>query len=288
MYSRTDLAVEKIEGTDAQIDGIRDESYRKGAATVTKIFIENDTAAAHIGKPIGEYITAEIPDILSGNAEEFDEISEILAKEISDLMPDSPETVLVIGLGNRDITPDALGPKTTENILATRHISDNLAREIGLEDIKKVAVLSPGVLGQTGIEVSEILLGICNRIKPEAIITIDALAAGGISRLCRTVQISNTGITPGSGVGNARFEISSRTLKIPVISVGIPTVVCASSLIESFCPDISFSEKLPGNDMIVTPSNIDELITNSAKLLGYSINRAVQPDISFEILQALT
>lgn len=288
LNSRTDLAVEKIENMDAKIKGIRNESYLRGAATVTKIYIESSTAAACIGKPIGEYITAEIPDILSGNTEEFDEISEIIAKEISDLLPDSPNTVLIIGLGNRDITPDALGPKTTKNILATRHISDNLAREIGLDDIKKVAVLSPGVLGQTGIEVGEILIGICDRIKPSAIIAIDALAANGISRLGRTVQISNSGITPGSGVCNSRFEISARTMKIPVISIGLPTVVCAASLLENFGGNKEALKDMPDMDMIVTPSNIDELITNSAKLLGYAINRATQPNIDFNILRELT
>ncbi|MBQ0083958.1 MAG: GPR endopeptidase, partial [Clostridiales bacterium] len=189
------------------------------------------------------------------------------------------QTVLVIGLGNREITPDALGPKTTENILATRHISPELARSLGVNLRCRVAVLSPGVLGQTGVEAGEVILGISSKIEPDAIIVIDALASKSVSRLFNTLQISNTGITPGSGVGNSRFEISEKTLKKPVISIGVPTVVTAHTFKDEENNEL---------DMIVTPSAVDRLINDAAKLIGLSVNRALQPFLSFEELQYLT
>ncbi len=282
---RTDLAVEKIENTDKQLKGIESTDYIAGSIKVTRTRITTQDACKRIGKPIGEYVTADIPDI-SGSTEEYGDISAALADEISSLLPKNFKTALVIGLGNRDITPDALGPKTAESILATRHITPETARDIGLADLKSVAVLSPGVLGQTGIEVGEIILGISQRIQPDAVITVDALAALNTSRLCRTVQISNTGITPGSGVGNSRFEISSKTLGIPVIAIGIPTVVCADAIAHELGTDIPTGSAM--KNMIVTPSDIDAKIEHSARLLGFSVCRALQPQISFETLYALT
>lgn len=265
---RTDLAVEKLEETNQKVIGIKNECYFKANIEFTKLKVLSEDASKIIGKPIGEYLTAEIPDIAE-NTSDFDILSKALACEISSFLPCKFQSALLIGLGNRDITPDALGPKTAENILATRHIP---FEKTGC--LRRVAVLSPGVLGQTGIESGEIIKSLCEYINPDVVIAVDSFAAKSTCRLFKTVQISNSGITPGSGVGNSRFEISLKTLGKPVIAIGMPTVSTEF-----------FKENEP--EMIVTPSDIDKLIKNSSKLLGLSLNRALQPDIPFDFLQSL-
>ncbi len=284
MFNRTDLAVEKLTDAAALPNGITNTETFYGDISVTHTVILDDNGATALGKPIGEYITVSL-DCPPQSSTHPEESEEVIAREIKKLLPKNCRCVLVLGLGNRDITPDALGPKTAECILATRHISAALAEEIGLSSLKSVAVISPGVLGQTGIETGEILAAVVERIKPNAVIVIDALAAKSIKRLGTTVQLSNTGISPGSGVGNARQEINSKTLGVPVISIGIPTVVEASTLIYDLTEQ-KHSHSIYGK-MIVTPREIDTIIEHSARLLGFSLNRALQPEIDSEILRVL-
>ncbi len=284
MYNRTDLALEKLNDAKDTPRGITNKEVLYGDITVTHTVIETEDGSSFLGKPMGDYITVTLPAPPQSSAHPEDN-EKVVADEIRKLLPKKCEGILVLGLGNRDITPDALGPKTADSILATRHISESLADEIGLSNLKSVAVISPGVLGQTGIETGEILTAVVNRINPSAVIVIDALAAKSIKRLGTTIQLSNTGICPGSGVGNARKEINSNTLGVPVISIGIPTVVEASTMIYDLT-NTRYEDDTCGK-MIVTPKEIDLIIEHSAKLLGFSINRALQPEIDSEILRLL-
>lgn len=285
MFNRTDLAVEMLKNAPSIPNGVTNREIYHGDICVAHTVIHDKGGATFMGKPIGDYITVTLPDNIESIADTADAES-VIAEQINSLLPKNTKSVLVLGLGNRDITPDALGPKTAECILATRHISEALANEIGLSNLKSVAVISPGVLGQTGIETGEILSAVVKKINPSAVIVIDALAAKSVKRLGVTVQLSNTGITPGAGVGNARQEINEQTLGVPVIAIGIPTVVEAATLIY----DLTEKEQNGATDfgkMIVTPREIDTIITHSARLLGFSLNRALQPEIDSEILRAL-
>ena len=199
-----------------------------------------------------------------------------------------------MGLGNDNITPDALGPRTIDKIRATRHISAELAKSVGLEGLRMVSALAPGVLGQTGIETGEIIMGVSKSVKPSAVITVDALASRRLSRLGCTVQIADTGVTPGSGVGNARAQINEQTLGVPVIAVGVPTVVDAATLANDLLGDNEEDKDLfskldgQGADMIVTPREIDLMIDRAAKLLALAINSALQPTLTVEDIMAMT
>ena len=285
MFNRTDLAVEKLTDASSLPSGITNNEVLYGDISVAHTVIQDNEGSSILGKPIGDYITVTLPCPPQSSTHPEDS-EKVIAEEIKKLLPKDCQYVLVLGLGNRDITPDALGPKTAECILATRHITAALAEEIGLTSLKSVAVISPGVLGQTGIETGEILAAVVERIKPNAVIVIDALAAKSIKRLGVTVQLSNTGISPGAGVGNARQEINSNTLGVPVISIGIPTVVEASTLIYDLTEQ-KHSKQSIYEKMIVTPREIDTIIEHSARLLGFSLNRALQPEIDGEILRVL-
>ena len=197
-------------------------------------------------------------------------------------------TILIAGIGNETITPDALGPKSADNILATRHITGELKRSLGLSGLRSVAVLAPGVLGQTGIETGELIKSVVESIKPSAVIVIDALASRSLSRLGCTIQISDAGISPGSGVGNHRLSLNKETMGIPVIGIGVPTVVDAQTLALELIPEakLSYQQKglvsPRGEQMIVTPREIDLLIERASRLVGMSLNCALHKGLSVE------
>ncbi len=279
MPIRTDLAIESEIGQEVQ--GIEKEELQKGKLKVTRICIKEKEAAKLIGKPMGEYITIE-GGRLTEPVESVTEEIEVIKEEIAKLLPEEGE-IMVTGLGNTDITPDALGPESIRHILATRHIQGEFARSAGLENLRSVSAIAPGVLGQTGIEVSELLNGVVEHMHPSAVIVIDALAAREASRLGSTVQISNTGICPGSGVGNHRKEISEKTIGVPVIAIGIPTVVDAWTLVH----DLTGGTELQGEGMIVTPREIDLLIERASRIIGMAVNGALQPEYHLETLWAL-
>lgn len=238
--------------------------------------IDSEEGERATGKAKGSYITLELPPF-SDNAAPPEEYYQAAADELRGLLPEEG-LVLIVGMGNKEITPDALGPRCAAQILATRHITKELSRVTGLEGLRPTAVLAPGVLGQTGIEVLEILKSLCKSMSPSAVIVIDALASRSLERLGRTVQLSDAGISPGAGVGNNRPQISRETLGTPVIAVGVPTVVDA----ETLARDISGSEqRLTGSTaagMIVTPREIDLLVERAARYLACSINAALHPD----------
>lgn len=285
MLFRTDLALERREILpEGKIPGIETVTYDAPPAKITKIRVTSEEGAQQLGKPVGTYITAEIPP-LSKYADDGERLVSILGRELGSLLPKSG-TVLTAGLGNESITPDALGPESCSMILATRHISGSLARSAGLGVLRPSAVFSTGVLGQTGVETAEVIKGLVELIEPAAVIVIDAFAARKLSRLGRTVQISDSGIIPGSGVGNSRAAINKETLGVPVISVGVPTVVDALTLVRELS-DGEVSENSEDGDMIITPREIDVMISRAARLIGLTVNKALQPHISTEEMMTL-
>ena len=287
MQTRTDLAIENTE-KEAGLSGIVKEELKAGDMKITRIEITNPQTAEIIKKPVGKYITVECKP-LTDNFRDLREEVEIISREINNFLPSERE-VLVAGLGNTEITPDALGAKSMKYILATRHIKGEFARSAGLDNLRSVSVISTGVLGQTGIEVSESIKSLSESLKPSAVIVVDALAARELSRLGCTVQISNTGIYPGSGVGNHRKGITNENIGVPVIAVGVPTVVNAVTLAEDILNRHELEEKdvsPRGESMIVTPREIDLLIERAAKLVGMSINCALQREYDFDTLLSL-
>ncbi len=285
---RTDLAIEAY-GLDNAAKSAAVKTRQAGQLTITSINITTDDLSRLLQKPKGEYVTIEGLS-LTDNFRDVREHIEETAKELSRLIPDEG-LVMVAGLGNCAITPDALGPESTEHILATRHIKGELAKASGLDKLRAVSVISPGVLGQTGIETGEIISSLVKSTKPCAVIAIDALAARSLSRLGCTIQISNTGISPGSGVGNHRMRLDEESIGVPVIAVGIPTVVDAATLVYDLVSenDRASGLKLPENSdkMMVTPRETDIMIERAAKLTGMAINCALQKDYSFDTLAEL-
>lgn len=280
---RTDLAVEarelagKTAAEKGELPGIASREYTEGGTSVSVVDILDERGEQAIGKPKGRYITLEFdPRHISDN---FEAIVRTAAKELKSLIPaQRAKSVLVIGLGNWHITPDAIGPRTVENIMVTRHLVEHMPEHFS--NFRPVSALSPGVLGITGMESLDIIQGVCAKVRPDLVIAVDALVSRKASRLCRTIQISDTGITPGSGIGNSRAAINSESLNVPVIAAGIPTVVDAATLAYDFIeeaggkPDGSIFEKM-GGTMIVTPKDADRKVADIAKLLGYAINMAL-------------
>ncbi len=285
MSIRTDLAVEMIdEDAENLPKGIKRRLRKSSACSITEITVTDDSAGLRIGKPKGRYVTIET-DRLSASPQDFDEQVSNIADEIVSLKGENRHTALIAGLGNSDITPDALGPMVVSQIIATRHLHEELPEGHELRRLNKVSAIAPGVLGQTGIEAAEIIRSLCGEVKPDFVIAIDALACSDISRLGSTIQLNDSGISPGSGVQNRRKELSEATLGIPVIAIGVPTVVDMHTIVENITgapPD----KHLP--NMMVTPRDVDKLIERTSRLLAYSINKALQPELTIEDITALS
>ena len=234
--------------------------------------------AAEIGKSAGRYITAILPP-LTDDEKDLEKKARVLGEYLRSLLPQNG-SVLVVGLGNEAITPDALGPRTVSMVLATRHIQGEFARSVGLDDLRPTAVLKSNVLGNTGMESGEIVQGVCHILKPAAVIAVDALVARSVERLGCTVQLSDTGISPGSGVGNNRKALNREELGVPVIGVGVPTVVDAGTLVQDLTGASSESVSPRGAQMMVTPREIDLMIARASQLIAMTIHAALQPSYS--------
>ena len=310
MYNfRTDLALERRDiyqkaNNLKQIDGVEStEEKINEKLKVTRVEITNRNGEKAIGKPIGNYVTIDVKNLKLAEDEDIQRASEVVANElrkIIELHTDKHGDILVVGLGNIYVTPDALGPKVINDIEVTRHMIKYLPQYVK-EGARNVSAISPGVLGTTGIETVEILKGIVENIHPKLIIVIDALASRSIERISSTVQISDTGIVPGAGVGNTRKEISQRTLGVPVVAIGIPTVVETAVLVndsldlfisklQDEAKSNDYLNKLKNDDnyeeikevlipkdynLIVTPKEIDDLIENMSKIVSTGINQAI-------------
>lgn len=287
MNFRTDLALERKEYIDRNsLDGIISHKKTVNGITVDTITVVNESGERTLGKPKGTYITVEtVP--FTKNSDLFSPSLFVLRDELKSLLPDDKGCVLVAGLGNEDITPDALGPRCISFLFATRHIPDNFAKEIGFSSLRSVAGIVPGVLGKTGMESAEIISGIVKKINPCAVIVIDALASRNTERLGRTVQLSDTGISPGSGVGNHRQKIDREALGIPVIAIGVPTVVDGKTMALDILEKAGVSEEEINkaqlkDSMVVTPKEIDVLIERASRLIAMAVNMALHPDIDGE------
>lgn len=308
---RTDLALEAKEMLNRRvredIPGVKVETIDNDDITITRVEILTSQASDVMGKMPGKYTTIEAPGLRYKDTPLQEQVMGLLAVELSQLVSlPKDATVLVVGLGNWNITPDALGPKAVEKIVVTRHLQGMLSPELA-GGVRSVCAIAPGVLGITGMETAEIIAGIVDRIKPNAVICIDALAAASSHRVITTVQIADVGIHPGSGVGNKRFGLTKESLGVPVIAIGVPTVVHASTIamdtINTLQEHASFAryfksmenlsdqdrhtivrQVLPEalGDLMVTPKEVDTLIADIARVIAGGINQAVHPHIDYE------
>lgn len=308
----TDLALEIAENicSNNTCEGIEinTEKCSLNNTTVTVVNITNDNGIKATGKPIGSYITLESDFIKENDIEAHEELISILSSHIKKLCPKNTSTTLIIGLGNSQVTPDSLGPKVVDKILVTRHIRDTVPEDIN-NAVSSVAALAPGVMGMTGIETAEVVKGVTDRVKPDLVIAIDALAARKVSRVNSTIQLSNTGVAPGAGVGNKRKTIDEESLGVPVIAIGVPTVVDAATMANdtidrvidtllkestngsqfyNMLKDMAEEEKYNlirevldpyAENMFVTPKEVDAVIENLVNIIANSINIALHPGI---------
>ncbi|MBR3873112.1 MAG: GPR endopeptidase [Clostridia bacterium] len=297
---RTDLAMECLNQKEGELKGVRMNTRTIGGVTHTRIRIEDERAADRLGRRKGEYITVECRELPNCDARTRELLARMVAMSVRGMLPPEGE-VLVVGLGNRNVTADALGTRVVERMLVTRHLQQAIAEELKGK-LRGVSAIAPGVLGLTGIETAELCRGLVRHVKPAAVVAIDALAAYESQRICTTVQITDTGIQPGSGVGNHRLGLTQETLGVKVIAVGVPMVVYASTIARDAMTELirrygiikqEEGEHLAGRlteglmgDMVVTPREIDELVLNIAGLLSDGINQALQPAIDADTLHS--
>ncbi len=293
---RTDLAMESTgaHGT-SELPGVTISAWEAGDVTVTEVRVDAGEGSKLLSKAPGVYVTLECATMKKQNPEMRVAMASILGEELIRLMPAEDERpVLVIGLGNRDVTPDSLGPKTVEKTLVTRHIFRELPDAVD-ERMRSVCALAPGVLGVTGIETLEVAKGMVRELGPRAVIVIDALAARASSRVGSTIQLTDTGIQPGSGVGNHRSALNSETLGVKVLALGVPTVIYATTIARDALAMLAGEDQekeeeldrmceklLEGalGEMIVTPREVDDLIGDVAQMLASGINQALHPGLN--------
>ena len=287
----TDLAMESRGAQPEQTRTLQNGIER------TVVTVRDAQTAQALGRPMGVYVTLSCPQRMSIELGTRRALSEALGQAIAGMLPGACRTVLVAGLGNRTVTPDALGPRTVERVLVTRHMDGCLPQDV-TERLRSVCAAAPGVLGVTGIETAEVLRGMVAHVRPDAVIVVDALAARSSQRICSTIQVADTGITPGSGVGNHRKALTRETLGIPVIAVGVPMVVYASTIARdamgylgaadgaseadeerlASCVEQVVSMQL--GDLIVTPREVDALVERMAGIVAEGINLALHPGLT--------
>lgn len=314
---RTDLAVEMRElykkDSGREVPGVEVEVEKdEEDINITTVIVKDDEGARIMGKPIGTYITMDVPGIKHYDADLHDRISRAVAKQLVKVVKlEKDQTALVVGLGNWNVTPDSLGPKVVSKLMVTRHLKKYMP-EVLEDGINPVCAISPGVLGITGIETAEIIQGIVDKVKPDVVIVIDALASRKMDRVATTIQIGNTGINPGSGVGNRRMELTKNTMGVPVIAIGVPMVVDAATmandtidmmvdnLIEQSRDNKAFYSMLKSVDkeekhrmireilnpyignLMVTPKEVDALIEDISKTIANGINIALHKSIELK------
>ena len=288
---RTDLALEAAQlwqesaGEAGTLPGVESEEATREGYPVTTVRIRDEAGARALGKPVGTYVTLELDGLARREEDAFGRAARALAAELGALLglePGAP--ALVVGLGNRAITPDNIGPKAADQTMVTRHLVERVPEHFG--SFRPVAALAAGVLGTTGVESGELVRAVAEKIKPACVVVVDALASRSLSRVCTTVQLADTGIVPGSGVGNARFALNRETLGVPVIAVGVPTVVDAATLAADVLAQAGRDDLDPdalrgaGDGLLVTPRDIDARVADLAKVIGYGINLALQPGLT--------
>lgn len=296
---RTDLALEareSISEVNSELRGVQVEEYylEEDDIQVTKVVIDTKNAAKMMGKPMGVYVTMEAPAMVEPDDDYHREISECLAGELRQMIPDSDkeQSILVVGLGNREVTADALGPQVVDNLFITRHVVKTYGKAAyGKDNVNMISSIEPGVMAKTGMETAEIVKGVIEETRPDVVIVIDALAARSTKRLNRTIQITNTGIQPGSGVGNHRNALTLESLGVPVIAIGVPTVVDAATIVGDALEKLlgedkefdqvkymgqhrsAFSEL---NNMYMTGKDVDAVIKRVSYTVSEGINMALE------------
>ena len=280
---RTDLACESRDvwtGTrGADPEGVSARSELRDGLAVETVEIRSEKASEALCKPKGRYVTISLDALVRREEDAFRRACGVLAREIrTQLAMEPDESALVVGLGNPDITPDAVGPLAVACVLVTRHLKTRLPEEFAA--FRPVSVFRTGVLGTTGIESAALVRGVVSLVRPDRVIAVDALSARDAARLCRAVQVTNAGIVPGSGVGNARSALTKDVLGVPVVAVGVPTVVDALTL----CAGLSGAETVLPEDteLFVTPRDIDSRVRDSARLVGYAIDLALHDGLTVE------
>jgi len=309
---RTDLAIESGP-VDEEQSGVEITRETFVGGNITRVRVLNEQGAQRFNKPPGLYITLECQSIAEEDADLRHEVSQQIAKELENLWPISTRaahraaTILVVGLGNWHVTPDALGPKVVQELLVTRHLLEHAAQGLD-EGLQSVCAIAPGVLGLTGIETGEIILGIVEKVRPHMVIAVDALASRSVERVGTTVQMTDTGISPGSGIGNKRKALTRETLGVPVIAIGVPTVVYAATIAREAVeqalaamvglshaegagarrPTLSkeMRQDLLQNilsphaeNLVVTPKEIDSIINNMSKVIAGGLNAGLHPNL---------
>ncbi|MDI6823051.1 MAG: GPR endopeptidase [Bacillota bacterium] len=306
----TDLALEASERvrarTGREIPGVAVQEFSRDGIKITRVTIEDENGAALMGKPPGTYVTVEAPELRSRSRDLADRLSGVIAEQLSDLARLPPEaTVLVVGLGNWRATPDALGPRVVEQLFVTRHLRELVPPELKGR-MRALCAIAPGVLGTTGIETGEVIRGIASRVNPDLVVAVDSLAARSLDRIMTTVQLADTGIHPGSGVGNRRLSVDRESVGAPVIAVGCPTVVYAMTIAMEAIDQLS--QKVPQagtlrshlqgldakgkqeflsgilrplmGEMVVTPKEVDADVEEMARIIAGAINAAFHPGIT--------
>ena len=319
MNIRTDLAMESTEAykglNKSDAPGVEMVTKESGKLKITRVHVSDENGASALGKPIGNYITIEMPQKIHQEQNMFERTCQAVANELASIVRvEEDDMVLVVGLGNRNITPDALGPKVLDRVLVTRHIVEELPDEIE-GSVRPVCGITPGVLGITGIESSEVIRGIVDKVNPKMIIAIDALASRRVERVATTIQLSDTGINPGAGIGNKRNALNYDTMGVPVIGIGVPTVVDAATMasdtielvidkLAEQCTDGSAFYNMLGSldrdekymliqhvlsptymgNLIVTPKEVDEIINDISEIIANGINMAMHKGVTIKDL----
>lgn len=295
LAKRTDLALEARElwqesaERTTRLSGVKATKTKREGYPVTRVDILDERGEKSLGKPRGSYLTIDLTTFWQRKADFFERAVRAVGSQLKELLP-AGGPVLVVGLGNEAMTPDAVGPLAADNILVTRHLIAAMPRQFA--GFRPVAVFRTGVLGTTGVESAEAVRGLVEEVKPALIIAVDALASRRVGRVCATVQLSDTGIIPGSGVGNHRSALNRETLGVPVLAVGIPTVVDAATLAADLLEESGVENIDPeslrggGGGLMVTTQDIDHQVRDLSKVVGYGINWALQ-DLEIEEINAL-
>ena len=280
MQYRTDLAMERAQDS-GNMGGVCMQNTQAGPFSICEIEIQSAEAAERLQKPAGRYITLETPPIHGLSAQERQTLAREIAERLAPLLPPFGD-VLTVGLGNRHITSDALGSRVAEGVLVTRHLKDTLPDSLRGR-LRGVSALCPGVLGVTGMETADMVRGAVEQTRPSAVIAIDALSARACGRIGTAIQITDTGILPGSGVGNHRAGLTRDTLGVPVIAIGVPTVVYSAVIVRDALAALraenpeELARQLTDQDMVVTPREIDQMVGELGQVLSMGINLALQP-----------
>lgn len=279
----TDLALEaaQMQAGTAQIEsrpGLTVRRRARGGYAVTDMDLTDPQQARRLERPVGRYITVELAPYLQRRADFFAAGARCIAEEISPLLPPGEAPVLVVGLGNRSLTADAVGPQAMGYILVTRHMIQAMPEQFGV--FASVAALGTGVLAETGLESSELIAAVVENLHPRCVLVLDALAARSRDKLCAVIQLTDTGLTPGSGVGNHRRAVTAETLGVPVLAMGLPTVIRAEQLAGE-------DEPPEGEPLFVTPRDIDQKVRELSRMMAYGVDLALQPQLTVEDITGL-